>query len=44
MKRYSPPPGTIDDKEIQRHRGSRTSLNSEGEFIPDQVRTILNLN
>ena len=34
-KRYSPPPGTIDEKEIQRHRGSRTSLNSEGEFIPD---------
>nr|CAB3263625.1 mitogen-activated protein kinase kinase kinase 2-like [Phallusia mammillata] len=33
--RYSPPPGTIDEKEIQRHRGSRTSLNSEGEFIPD---------
>uniref|UniRef100_F6XR36 Protein kinase domain-containing protein n=1 Tax=Ciona intestinalis TaxID=7719 RepID=F6XR36_CIOIN len=33
--RYSPPPGTIDDKIIQRHRGSRTSLNSEGEFIPD---------
>ncbi|XP_076823538.1 mitogen-activated protein kinase kinase kinase 2-like [Clavelina lepadiformis] len=34
-KRYSPPPGTVDEKEIQRHRGSRTSLNSEGEFIPD---------
>ena len=32
--RYSPPPGTIDEREIRRHL-SRTSLNSEGEFIPD---------
>jgi len=33
--RYSPPPGTIHKDEVKRHRGSRTSLNSEGEFIPD---------
>ena len=34
--RYSPPPGTIDERDIQRHL-SRTSLNSEGEFIPDMA-------
>nr|XP_039251891.1 mitogen-activated protein kinase kinase kinase 3-like [Styela clava] len=34
--RYSPPPGTIDEDEVKGHRGSITSLNSEGEFIPDK--------
>jgi len=34
-QRYSPPPGTVHKDEMKRHKGSRTSLNSEGEFIPD---------
>ena len=41
-KRYSPPPGTVDEKEIQRHRGSRTSLNSEGgEFIREPLVSLV---